>query len=71
MKAVSLPRQQEGAALSGIDECLLCERIVILAHRLSCDDAFRKDNTRVAFVGRSRMIQQGVFTSAGGPYDKY
>ena len=64
MKTMCFPCQQEGAILVGLDEGVLGKRIVILAHRLSCDDASREYDACVAFVGCLRKIQKGVFSSA-------
>ena len=71
MKAMRLPRQQEGAVMMGLDEVRLGERIVIFAHRLPRDDASCKNDVWIAFVGGSCEIQKGVFSGARGPYDKH
>ena len=71
MKTVSSPRQKEGAVLPGLDEGGVGERVVILAHGVSCDDALGEHDSRVAFMSGPRDIQQGVFTCARGPYDKH
>ena len=71
MKAVSFPSQQKGPHFLGLDEGLLGQRIVILAHRLPCDDAFCEYDSGVALVGGLCAIQKGIFSSARGPYDKH